>query len=223
MPDELPNARAAIFDLDGTLLDTLGDLSDGVNIALEANGFTRHSEEVIRGFIGDGAEMMLRRAIPDGAGDDAATLDACLASFHQHYGEHYADRTRPYPGIMEVVAQLRGRDIPLGILSNKPHAFTLQCAAAYFSDGQFQVVLGQREGIPKKPDPAGAVEAAKLLQVAVADCLYVGDSGVDMQTAKAAGMIPVGVSWGFRPAEELRAEGALAVVDSPAELLAAFR
>lgn len=222
---QLPtSASAAIFDLDGTLLDTLGDLADAVNFALAANGFPQHTEAEICGYIGDGAQMLIRRALPEGAGDEPEPLAACLASFECHYGQNYAQRTRPYPGIPELLSSLREGGIPLGILSNKPHVFTLQCAETYFgrSGETFQVVLGQREGIPKKPDPAGALEAAETLGISPGECLYVGDSAVDMQTAAAAGMLAIGVAWGFRPVDELYQAGALAVIESPADLLAAF-
>jgi len=216
--------RAAIFDLDGTLLDTLGDLADAVNVALAANGYAQHSEEQIRSFIGDGAEMLIRRAMPADAGRHAAQLAACLGSFQSHYGKNFANRTRPYPQIAELLAALSGQGIPLGVLSNKPHAFTVQCVEAYFGrlGKTFQVVYGQREGVPKKPDPSGALEIATELGVPPRECLYIGDSDVDMRTATAAGMLAVGVAWGFRPAGELHEAGALAVIDSPGDLLAVF-
>ena len=227
MTDQPPlrNARAAIFDLDGTLLDTLGDLADSVNVALGESSYPQHTEQTICGFIGDGMEMLLRRAMPSGAADDSAALARCLASFKEHYGKHFANRTKPYEQVPELLASLREREIPLGILSNKPHGFTIKCAQTFFggSGELFSVVFGQRDGVPKKPDPAGALEAAGALGVAAEHCLYVGDSGVDMQTGLAAGMVPVGVAWGFRPVEELRAAGAAAIVDRPDELLAAFR
>jgi len=224
MHDQLPSAKAAIFDLDGTLLDTLGDLADAVNAALRENGYPAHEEQAVCGFIGDGAALLMRRAMPAGVGDVPADHARCLASFQRIYGEHFARRTQPYPGVPELLEELRARRVPLAILSNKPHAFTLQCSHAFFgAAGEiFSVVLGQRDGVPKKPDPAGALEAAAALGVGPADCLYVGDSGVDMRTAMAAGMIPIGVEWGFRSVAELRREGAVAVIQSPADLLGAF-
>lgn len=224
MPNLPPRAQAAIFDLDGTLLDTLGDLAASVNAALIANGFPQRTETQIRGFIGDGAEMLVRRAMPAAAAVDPDRVETCLASFQRHYGQNYAKRTHPYPGIPELLVALRSRHVPLGILSNKPHAFTLQCAEAYFGQAgkTFQIVFGQREGVPRKPDPAAAIEAAEALGVPPDACVYVGDSGIDMQTAAAAGMLAVGVAWGFRPSEELHAAGALEVIDSPGGLLAFF-
>ena len=170
------------------------------------------------------SEMLVRRAMPAVAAEDTQHVAACLASFQRDYGENYANRTHPYPGIPGLLAALRSRLVPLGILSNKPHAFTLQCAETYFgrTGETFQIVFGQREGIPRKPDPAAAIEAAEALGVPPDACIYVGDSGVDMQTAAAAGMLGVGVAWGFRPGEELRAAGALEVIDSPEVLLKFF-
>lgn len=224
MSQPLPQARAAIFDLDGTLLDTLGDLADSVNVALEENGHPVHREEVICGFIGDGAESLMRRALPQGVAGEAGAVAACLESFKAHYAGNYANRTRPYPGIIETLEELGRRGIPLGILSNKPHAFTVECARAFFGEPgeRFGVVFGQREGVPKKPDPAGAVEVARGLGTAPSECLYVGDSAVDMQTAISAGMIPVGVAWGFRSPAELRDAGAREVIDDASQLLTAF-
>ena len=217
-----PKARAAIFDLDGTLLDTLGDLADSVNAALVANGFPAHSEEAICSFIGHGAENLIRRALPEDSQSEA--IASCLESFKDHYAKNFDQRTCPFPGVLETLAALREKGIPMGILSNKPHAFTLQCAAEYFGavGETFGVVLGQREGVPQKPDPAGAIEAAATLGIPAAECLYIGDSDVDMQTAIAAGMVPIGVDWGFRPAAELVEAGAERVISTPGELLAAF-
>lgn len=224
MSDQFPSARAAIFDLDGTLLDTLGDLADAVNAALRANAYPEHPEQAICRFIGDGAEMLIQRAMPQRAGEDSASRARCLESFQQIYGEGFARRTQPYAGIPELLAKLRTKQVPLGILSNKPHAFTLQCSDTFFgSIGElFQVVLGQREGIAQKPDPTGAIEVATALGISPGSCLYVGDSGIDMRTARAAGMVPIGVSWGFRSEDELHRAGAVVVIHTPAELLAAF-
>ena len=221
MPADLPIASAAIFDLDGTLLDTLGDLADSVNAAMAMHGYPAHADEVVRSFIGNGAANLIRRAMPQQDREDAGLHAACLASFHQVYGENYANRTYAYDGVPELLADLQERDIPLGILSNKPHEFTRLCAKAYF-DKQFSVVIGQRDSVPKKPDPTGAIEVARELGVDVGKCVYVGDSGVDIQTAKAAGMISVGVSWGFRPVAELEALEPAAVVHSAGEILRLF-
>jgi len=221
MSAEQLRASAAIFDLDGTLLDTLGDLADAVNAAMLKHGFAEHSEEAVRRFIGNGASTLIRRAVPESVRDDDGVHAACLATFHEIYGDNYANRTRPYDGIKELIGALRNQGVPLGILSNKPHDFTKLCSEAYFK-GEIDVVLGQRDSVPKKPDPAGAIEIAQLLGVAPAQCAYIGDSEVDIQTAQAAGMMAIGVSWGFRPLEELEAENPDKIINTPTEILGLF-
>jgi phosphoglycolate phosphatase len=207
-----------LFDLDGTLLDTLQDLGDSVNRVLAARGWPVHTLEDYRYFVGEGARTLISRALPEGH-RDPATVNAALAAYRADYQQKWNVATRPYDGIPELLAALRRRGLVLGVLSNKPHAMTVKCIEGYFPGVPFRALLGQRDSVAHKPDPAGAFEAAHLMDVAPGRMLYIGDTGTDMQTACAAGMFALGVTWGFRPEAELRENGAAAVVRRPAEVL----
>ena len=210
--------RAILFDLDGTLLDTLEDIAQAANDVLAGLDLPTHPPGAYRRFIGDGVAMLFRRALPP---DRVApgTVDRCVAGFEETYGRSWNVRTRPYDGIPGLLDDLAARGLGLAVLSNKPDAFTRLCAAEYLARWPFRAVVGQRAGVPRKPDPAGALEIAERLGVPVERFLYVGDTAVDMETARRAGMYPVGVAWGFRPIEELRAGGAAAIIERPADLL----
>ncbi len=213
-------ARAAvIFDLDGTLLDSLADLADAMNAVLAAAGLPVHPVDAYRLFVGEGIETLVRRALPEDRRGEAA-LGPYVAAMAAEYDRRCLAKTRPYPGIPELLDALGARGVPLAILSNKPHGPTREMVTALLGRWAFAAVLGARPGVPKKPDPAGAVELAGLLAVPPAEILYVGDTATDMATAAAAGMFGVGVLWGFRSAAELRAAGAKALVKEPRELLA---
>lgn len=213
--------KAVLFDLDGTLLDTLRDLADSGNEVLAARGFPTHSTEAYRTFIGNGMVNLVRDIFPDGhRPTEGEETDAVLADYREAYGRNWRNTTIPFPGIAEMLDTLKDRDIPIGVLSNKAHDFTEKCVEAFLGDWKWDVVLGARNGVPKKPDPAGAVEAAARLGLAPEECAFVGDSDVDMFTAVRAGMRAVGVSWGFRSVEELRSAGAETILEHPADLLA---
>ncbi len=211
--------RAIIFDLDGTLLDTLEDLTDTANHVLATRGFPTHPVDAYRYFVGDGAAMLIRRALPEAHRDDE-THRTCHEAFLREYGQSWKVKTRPYEGVPEMLDALAARKLKMAILSNKPHQFTGQCVEELLPDWTFDLVLGQRAEVPRKPDPAGAREVAETLAIPAADFLYLGDTATDMKTAVGAGMFPVGVLWGFRPAEELRASGARALIEHPTEVLA---
>lgn len=211
--------KAVLFDLDGTLLDTLEDLADSVNRVLAARGFPAHPVDAYRYFVGNGAAMLVRRALPEMVQGDEAAMAACLAAFKEDYGQHWRVKTKPYPGVLELLEALTARGIKRAVLSNKPHENTRQCVDALLPQAGFGAVLGQQASLPQKPDPAGALEVAAWLGTSPAAFLYLGDSGVDMQTAVAAGMFPVGALWGFRPREELEANGAQVCIASPLEVL----
>ena len=211
--------KAVLFDLDGTLLDTLDDLADAANRVLAGAGLPIHDRAAYRHFVGDGSRMLITRALPP-EHRRTEMIATCLERFKADYGRHWAEATRPYPGIPELLASLYGRGIPCGVVTNKPHPFACRCVRHYFPGGAFGIVLGQQEGLPLKPDPRSALMAAAHLRVAASQCLFLGDSGVDMETARSAGMLPLGAAWGFRPRDELSRSGAHAVIQHPGEVLA---
>ena len=210
---------AVLFDLDGTLLDTLTDIASAANAALASESMPTHPDADYRRFIGDGVGMLFRRALPPDQDHDEPRIDRCVARFHETYAHSWNVATRPYEGIPELLDALADRGLPVAILSNKPDEFTKLCAGAYLNRWTWSAVVGQREGVPRKPDPTSALAIAEGLGIAPSDFLYVGDSSVDMRTALASGMRPIGVSWGFRSVEELRSTGAEAIIDHPSELL----
>jgi phosphoglycolate phosphatase len=214
-----PNASTAVlFDLDGTLLDTLDDIADSTNRVLSQRGFPVHPVDAYRYLVGDGVTVLLTRALPEDR-RDPATLETCIRAYHAEYAAHWNHKTKLYAGVHDMLDALHGRGVPIAVLSNKPHAFTVQCVEHYLSQWKFEVVLGQREGIPRKPDPAGALEIARRMGTDCAHFAYVGDTATDMQTATAAGMWPVGVLWGFRPRQELEQTGAKTIIARPMDLL----
>lgn len=212
---------AAIFDLDGTLLDTLRDLADSANAALTGNGFPEHPVESYRTFVGEGMSVLMERILPTES-RSAETLEVVLKSYRAAYDVRWKATTALYPGIAELLTGLANRRIPLAVLSNKPQVYTEICMAHFLGQFPFEVILGQRDGIPRKPHPAGAIEIAQRLGVPAQEILFIGDTATDMDTATAAGMIPVGVLWGFRPESELRAHGAQRLVSHPEEILQWF-
>lgn len=210
--------KAVLFDLDGTLLDTLADIGDATNEVLRQHGFSPHPLDAYRQFVGDGVEMLIRRALAAHHPTEEAVA-ACLETLREVYPRHWNVKTRAYPGIQELLEELRRRGLKLAILSNKPDALTQKCAGAFFPEATFEAVIGQRADLPRKPNPAGAMEAAKRLGVPPSEFLYIGDTNTDMRTAQAAQMFGVGALWGFRTKEELVAAGAQAVIERPLELL----
>lgn len=210
--------RAILFDLDGTLLDTLTDIGDSVNRVLTGQGFPIHPMQAYCQFVGDGFNMLIRRALPQNR-RSAETIQTCVDAFKADYSANWHNKTRLYPGIGAMLDALARRDLKLAILSNKAHAFTRQCVARYLSNWNFEAVFGGRDNVRPKPDPAGALEIMRLLDLPPSEFLYLGDSGVDMQTAIAAKMFPVGVSWGFRSTRELQQNGCRALIDRPLEVL----
>ena len=212
------NCRAVIFDLDGTLLDTLTDIADAANRALIRYGFPPHDTQAYRWFIGDGSAVLMTRALPE-TQRSAGTVQACLKSFIDDYNRNWHRATQPYAGIEDLLEELRHRSIKFAVVTNKPHPFAVSMIAHYFGHCPFDPILGQQESVPKKPDPGQALAAAERMGVPPASCIFLGDSAVDMETARNAGMQPVGAGWGFRPDDELWNSGAVAVVQHPAALL----
>lgn len=209
--------RGCLFDLDGTLLDTLRDLGESMNLVLQRRGWPPHPIDAYRYFVGEGAAMLVARSFPEAHRDDA-TVKAGLAEYRAVYERHWNVHTRPYDGIPGMLDALAAKGTTLGILSNKPHGMTRQCVDGYLARWTFACVLGQRDTVARKPDPAGALDAARLMGVAPAEVLYLGDTATDMETARAAGMFAVGATWGFRPESELRTHGAQAIVHHPREV-----
>jgi phosphoglycolate phosphatase len=206
--------RALLFDLDGTLADTLADLANATNWALAQLGCPPHPLASYRHLVGDGARQLCARALPS---DRQGSLDEAVRLMRSRYAETWHNESSLYPGIAELIPAL-GR-YKLAVLSNKPDDFTKQVVAHYFPANPFQIVRGQLPGVPLKPDPASALEIARQLAVPAQDWVYLGDTNTDMRTAHAAGMFPVGVLWGFRGRDELLESGAAALVERPEQIL----
>lgn len=217
----MPEYRAVIFDLDGTLLDSLADIADSMNLVLAAMNLPTHPRESYRYFVGSGMETLVRRALPADRRDQARAAEA-VDAMRQEYQRRWHRQTRPYAEIPELLTALAQRRVKLAILSNKPDDFTQMSVAALLQAGLFQQIRGAGPDTPRKPDPTGALALADQLALPPEQILYVGDSGIDMQTAKSAGMFAVGALWGFRDARELQENGADALIARPLELLKMF-
>lgn len=211
---------ALIFDLDGTLVDTLDDITDALNRALSARGFAAHTPAECRRMIGTGSENLVRAALPEHARERASEV---LEAFRRDYVDNLLVRSAPYPGVRALLDALSLRSVPMCVLSNKLHEPTRRMVAALFPATAFVDAVGERPDRPRKPDPSVALELAARMHVAPERCGLVGDSGIDMQTARAAGMRAVGVTWGFREREELLSDGADALIDRPDQLLGFVR
>ena len=209
--------RAVIFDLDGTLLDTLDDLSDAVNTALSAFQLPCRTRDEVKSFVGDGVAKLIERAVPEGCSSETTT--DVLAKFKTHYAAHCRDKTAPYEGVLPLLSELRKQGIRTAIVSNKFDAAVKELSAYYFGD-LIEVAVGEKEaeGIRKKPAPDTLLMAMRALSVTPDETLYVGDSDTDILTAQAAGTACVSVTWGFRDREFLVSHGANMLIDVPHEL-----
>ena len=221
MPDTA-TFKAVLYDLDGTLLNTLGDIASAMNNVLTAKGFPAHPVDAYRFFVGDGMEMLVRRTLPVDLTGDAAMVQECLMEMKDEYSRLCYDTSRPYPGITELLRTLQKLDVSQSVFSNKPHDFTQEMVERYFPDISFHAVSGLRDGLPKKPDPAGALLIAESSGIPPADFFYLGDTATDMKTAISAGMFPAGAAWGFRGERELRENEARIILYSPEEVLPFF-
>lgn len=210
--------KVFIFDLDGTLLDTLGDLASAVNYALRTHGMPEHSIDAVRRFVGNGVRVLIQRAMPDG--EFNLQFEDVLATFRQYYLEHSLDTTRPYDGIPEMLSELRRRGCRTAVVSNKFDAATKELCRHFFADS-IEVAIGEHEaeGIRRKPAPDTVLEALRQLGVTKENAVYVGDSDVDILTARNAGLPCISVLWGFRDRDFLQANGATTFVTSPLQLL----
>ena len=207
-----------IFDLDGTLLDTLTDLAASCNYALRTHGMPEHSIDDVRRFVGNGVRKLMERAIPDGEANP--DFEATFATFREYYMHHSLDTTKPYPGIMDTLVELKARGCRLAVVSNKMMAATVELCKHFFPD-TIEVAIGENEaeGIKKKPAPDTVLAALKQLGVSGEDAVYVGDSDVDLATARNSGLPCISVLWGFRDRDFLLDHGATTFITSPKELL----
>jgi phosphoglycolate phosphatase len=210
--------KAAVFDLDGTLLDTLEDIADSMNCVLSRHGHRIHDIEPYKYFVGNGFRNLVIRALPEGMHSDSY-IDDCYTEVREEYAKRWNNKTKAYPGISEMLDGLSARGLKLSVLSNKSDNFANLMIKQLLPHWDFYPIYGERPGIPKKPDPAAAVGIAGILDVRPEECLYLGDTGIDMITASSAGMFAVGVLWGFRKADELLANGAKVLVREPIEVL----
>ncbi len=209
---------AVIFDLDGTLLDTLADLAAAYNAVFQRLGFPAHPVDAYRHFIGAGIVTSVQRALSGRHVDEAVVLRA-VGDIREEYSKRWPLGTRPFGGVPELLDELSREGVPMSVLSSKPDDTTRLMVARLLPDRPFAVVMGAGEGCPEKPDPSGALKIARSMGVAPGECAFVGDSGVDMLTARNAGMFGIGVLWGFRDEAELRDSGAHVVVEKPNEIL----
>ena len=212
------NYKLVIFDLDGTLVDTIADRGAATNAALAAKGLPQHEPEAFRGMVGHGVRNLVKQAMPEPMREDEQAVDALLKIFLAYYIDHLDDRSRPYPGMAELLADLQAAGVKLAVASNKFQAGAEKLIGRMFPDIRFAAVLGGRPGEPLKPDPAIVDEIRERAGVSRGETLMVGDSGTDIATAEAAGVDCVAVSWGFRSREALSA--APRIVDAAAQLRA---
>ena len=210
--------KGVIFDLDGTLLYTLRDLTDSVNAALSRADLPTHDEEEYKYFVGDGVEELATRVLPEVRRNGEA-IAKLVADIRREYSQRWADTTKPYDGIPELLDALYARGIKMAILSNKPDDSAQATVTRLLDRWQFDMVMGVGPSVPRKPDPTAALQIARRMGIPPQEMLYVGDTDTDMKTAVAAGMYAVGVLWGYRTADELKANGARVLVQQPGELL----
>lgn len=208
--------KALVFDLDGTLVDSLADIASAMNAALVEHGLPTHGLPAYRRFVGEGVEVLTAHAVAP----HQQWHGAVLQRYRTLYAQGLPGTTRPFPGIVDLLLALQSRGVGLAVLSNKPDASTRHLVAQLFPQVSWAGVAGQKADVPRKPDPTAALDLARTLGVAPHECGFVGDSAIDMRTAGAAGMRGIGVTWGFRDRAELEQHGAHAIVDTPAQVLA---
>lgn len=209
--------KAVLFDLDGTLVNSLSDLAAATNKALFKNGFAQHGVEEFNYFVGDGIPKMIARSLPENCRDNE-TAKRVKADFFDYYSKHYADTTTVYDGMPELVSELKKRGIAVAVLSNKAQTMADAVVKKLYGD-IFDIVRGMRDGVPGKPDPSAALAVMSELNVKPTECAIVGDSGMDVAAAVNCGALPIGVLWGFRTEDELKSNGAEFIIDTPKQLL----
>jgi phosphoglycolate phosphatase len=221
MTDKKISFKAVLFDLDGTLLDTLRDIADSANSALRQLGFATHDTETYKYFVGDGIEELVKRALPESC-RDTNTIARYLELVQKEYHRNWAIQSKPYEGVKEMLDELQRRNIPMAVLSNKPHEFTCLMVDEILGDYDFEIVRGAGPDAPVKPAPNAALQIAKQMKMPPAQFVYVGDGSTDMQAANAAGMYAVGALWGYRTADELTRAGARILIERPGEVMTLF-
>jgi phosphoglycolate phosphatase len=210
-----------IFDLDGTLVDSLDGIAASLNRSLASHGLPGHSHANVRSFVGDGLKTLVERAAPRGS--DTALIKSLITLFKKDYEQSWQQGTSAYPGIHNLLDELQKDGFLMGVLSNKTHDFTVSMTRALFPKIHFGAVLGQRDGIPHKPHPAGAFQIAAVLGAAPKYCRIIGDSTIDMETAANAEMKPIAITWGYHDRARLITTGAVDIIDHPSELPALLR
>lgn len=210
--------KACIFDLDGTVANTLIDIADSVNFALSQYGYPIQENERYRYFMGGGTDEMVSSAMPQDS-RDTKTVKKVTEMYKQHYNEHYLDKTTTFDGIHELLTKLNNMSVKCCVLSNKADIFTKEIIKKLLPDIKFEIVMGEVDSMPLKPDPTSALYMARKIQIEPSEFLFIGDSDVDMLTAKAAGMHGVGAVWGFRTHEELKENGAKFLASNPLDIL----
>ena len=211
--------RAVLFDLDGTLLNTVDSMAEAGTLMLRDLGLRPRKKEEYRYFAGDGADMLVRRALMAAGDETCALYPKARKLYLEYFAKTCTHGVAPYPGVLQLLGGLKERGLKLAVLSNKPHAQTEEVVRAYFAEDTFCFIQGQVEGVPRKPDPAGALLLARRMGTKPGECFYLGDTAVDMRTACGAGMIPLGALWGFRTREELIQGGAAHLLAAPEDML----
>lgn len=214
--------KAAIFDLDGTLIDSLRDIAESMNRSLETMGHPIHDVDAYRYFVGDGIHQLALRALPESHRNDEQ-VEQFLTGYQDDYFENWNIHTRPYHGIIELLERLTDAGIPMSVLSNKPDGVTKECTEHFFPKMNFMVVAGQKDSVPRKPDPTAALSIAEAMNVEPEACAFIGDTATDMKTAVASGMFPAAVTWGFRQEDELIEHGARLIAHKPEALNGLFQ
>ena len=215
----MSNVKCVMFDLDGTLLNTLDSITYYCNETLKMLGAKTMTPEICKGFVGHGAENLIKRVLEYGGINPAENFDKAFGYYNKVYNNDPYYLINIYEGINELITELKNKGLKLAVLSNKPHYPTCEIIKKYFGENFFDAVYGARDGFPKKPDPSVPLAIAKELSCEPSECIYVGDSGSDMQTGKNSGFFTIGVLWGFRDEEDLRKNNADAIVSKAAEIL----
>lgn len=211
--------KALIFDLDGTLLDSLADISNSANHVLQQHGLPTHSADEYRYFVGNGVKILMERIVPAEHRQNETYVRQLVDEMVHTYLMNWKNESKLFDGIPQMLRDLEDRGLRIAVLSNKPHVSTMRCVEHFMAEFPVSAALGQSPECPAKPDPQGALEIAGRLSVSPETCMFVGDTAVDMETAVTAGMCPIGVSWGFRDRDELVQAGAQQVIDHPSQLI----